>query len=82
MSTTVEVDWNDPCARAEALRRSYYDIVSGLEKRVRFGDREVWYSGENLIDLKKELRLAEEQCAAKSGGRPRRYAIRAGSRTI
>lgn len=77
-----DVDWSDPCARAEALRKSYYDIVSGLERRVRFGDREVWYSEQNLGDLKKELRLAEEQCAAKNGDRPRRYAIRAGSRTI
>lgn len=79
----MAIDWTDPCARADALRRAYYEIVAtGGAKRIRFSDREVWFSQAELATLKAELLAAENECAASNGGTPkrRRFAIRAGSR--
>lgn len=81
----MAVDWSDPCARAEALRKAYYALVSGeLEQRVRVrggdGEEDVTFNAANVELLRSELRSAEAECAAKNGTVGRRFAIRAGHR--
>ncbi len=82
----MAVNWTDPCARAEALRGAYFALVSGQsEQTVRFrsndAEQEVRFQAANLDVLRTELRAAEAECAAAQGaaGRPRRFAITAGS---
>ncbi|MDC7784776.1 hypothetical protein PQJ75_00725 [Rhodoplanes sp. TEM] len=81
----ADVDWSDPCARAAALRAAYYAIVGGQgTQRIRFADREVWFTATKIDVLRTELRQAEAECAAKQGvdSPHRRFAIRAGSRRL
>lgn len=81
------VDWTDPCARAAALRTAYYQMLGGqqeIEIRTRTLDAEelVRFAPTDLSKLESELRAAEGECAAQTGGvNPnRRFAITAGSR--
>jgi hypothetical protein len=79
----MPVDWQDPCARAAALREAYYTLVQGGEQSVRLknGDHEeeVTYGKTDLARLASELRQAEADCAAVNGTAGRRYAIRGGA---
>lgn len=84
-----DVNWSDPCARAEALRNAYYEaLAGGTSRRVRFraGDNEQEVqqsiSGGTLADLRKAMWEAEDECRASQGLEPlrRRVVIRAGSR--
>ncbi|ACL57431.1 hypothetical protein [Methylobacterium nodulans] len=77
------VDWTDPCARATALRTAYFGLLSGQhEQRIRFRngdvDEDVWFTAPKIDLLRTELADAEAQCAARSLGKPRRFAFTAG----
>lgn len=83
----MAVDWNDPCARATALRDAYYALISGqTESLIKYvgpeGEREVRYQPAKLEVLKAEWNAAAAECAEQTGAsnRSRRFAIRAGSR--
>lgn len=79
-------DWTDPCARAEALRSAYYQLLTGasavkvtIKANDTLQDTEFQKTDMNL--LLQALREAEAECAANTpGSTPRRFAIRAGSR--
>lgn len=84
-----EVDWDDACARAQALKAAYYECLqNGTSTRVRFradGNEQEFQSampGASLAELKREWWAAEDECRAAQGLPPRhrRFAIRAGSR--
>lgn len=81
------VDWTDPCQRANALRGAYYTLLSGqqeIEIRTRTLDAEevVRFAPADMARLEAELRAAEGECAASTGGANpnRRFALTAGSR--
>lgn len=85
----MAVNWEDPCARAAALRGAYYALISGAsESMIRHstseGDEEVRFARADIAKLKSELVSAETECAILNGtavpGRSRRYAIRGGSK--
>lgn len=77
----AEVDWADPCARAEALRAVYYARLSGNQAtRIRFRastgeEREIESGSSNAAELRRELTIAETECAQKQG-KSRLFAIR------
>lgn len=81
----MAVDWTDPCARAAALRTAYFALIAGdREQRIRVSisgaEREVVYAAAKLELLASELRRAEAECSASTGGTAgRRYAIRGGA---
>ncbi|NMG39818.1 hypothetical protein GRZ55_11240 [Chelativorans sp. ZYF759] len=68
----VQVDFDDPCAVAKALRKAELAIVTGSGvATTRFGDDEVrWHAG-NLARLRELISQYEGQCAAKTGKRVR-----------
>ena len=83
------IDWDDPCARAKALRDAYFDrLAGGTAQRVRFrhGDNEqevqTSIAQGNLSILLREMQRAEDECRISRGLKPlnRRFAIRGGSR--
>lgn len=85
----IDVDWNDPCATAKALREARLRLISGgLPQRISHTSsettRDITYSAPNLDALENEIARAEAECAALTGGtitpRNRRYAMTAGSR--
>ena len=83
------IDWNDPCARAEALWQAYNRLISGSqESDVSYSangvTRRVRYGTANLDRLLNEIRAAEGECAELTGQgvRRRRYSIIAGSRRV
>ena len=89
MAETGEVDWCDPCERAKALKRAYFERLSGgssIRVRFRAGDNEQEYqsahAGMSLAELKRAWWEAEDECRALQGLPPlrRRFAVRAGSR--
>lgn len=76
------VDWDDPCARAAALRKAYFEIVRGqsvslIRVASAGGQREVRYTKPELATLRVEMDRAEDECLAAQGlpARPRRFAI-------
>lgn len=78
----MAVDWNDPCARAIALREAYYSLVSGqqevvIETRTLDAMDRVQFSAPNLASLRAEMERAESECAASTGATNpnRRHAI-------
>ena len=81
------VNYDDPCARAAALRASYYRLVQGeQEQTIRYlgngVDREVRYTPAKIELLMSALRTAEAECSVQQGTPPtrRRFAIQAGMR--
>jgi hypothetical protein len=76
-----EIDYSDPCAVLAELRPAYYKLLAGSKAvRVSFSDRTVDYSQTNLPLLRTEIARLESECAAKSGDRPKRRALQAGTR--
>jgi len=81
----MAVDWTDACARAEALREAYYNLVSGAKaQQVVYQDagqmRSVTYAS-SKVDLSRlldEIKLADQECAGGTINRTR-YAMRGGS---
>lgn len=91
MTDPTEIDWADPCARAEALRAAYFSrLEGGTSTRVRFraGSNEQEFqsshAGASLAELKRAMWEAEDECRALKGLPPlrRRFAMRAGSRRV
>lgn len=79
------INENAPCAAATALRAVYLNIVSGsAAQTVMFKsggngvERSVVYHKADPGRLLTVIRAFEDKCAMASGGRPRRYALRAG----
>jgi hypothetical protein len=81
----ADVDWNNPCQRAEALRTAYHErLTGGTSTRVRFrsGDSEQevqsTFPGGSLAELRNAMRDAEDECRKSQGLPPlrRRFAIR------
>jgi hypothetical protein len=82
---SIVIDENDPCAAATALRAVYLNLVAGgAAQSVMFKagasgvERSVVYHKADPGRLLTVIRGFEERCAMASGGRPRRYAVRAG----
>lgn len=79
------VDWTDACARAQALRTAYYELIAGRQAYeitylANGVSRAVKYSVTNMKLLVMEMREAEDECAAENGVTiRRRQAIVAGS---
>lgn len=68
----VQVDFDDPCAVADALRKAELSIVTGGGVATsRFGDDEVRWHASNITRLRELISRYEGQCAAKSGKRVR-----------
>lgn len=85
----VDVDWEDPCERAKALRDAYYNrLQGGTMQRVRFkhGDNEQEVQSGMMMGsldaLRRAMQDAEDECLISKGQNPRnrRFAITAGSR--
>lgn len=83
------VNWQDPCARADALWDAYNRIVSGTQEsdvtyQANGVTRRVRYAAANLAMLMNAIREAENECAIQEGRPParRRFAIIGGSRRI
>ena len=81
------VNWEDPCARATALRAAYFSMISGqheIEIRTRTLDAEemVRFDRADVTRLQNEIAAAERECALVQGRKPvsRRHAITAGFR--
>lgn len=78
----------DPCGTAAALRQAYADLVGGgMAQTVMFQggpngvQKSVSYTKADPARLLMLVREWEAKCAAESGGgRPRRFAMRAGGR--
>jgi hypothetical protein len=78
------IDLTDPCARAEYLRRAYYENISGnrayqISYTANGVARSVTYSVVDKNSLLAEIRNAEAECG-KATGRKRRFAITVGHR--
>lgn len=75
---TIEAD---PCARASALRAIKDKVISGgavveaEQEAGHGGRRRVKFSPASLEALNVEISAADAACSAKTGGRPRRFAI-------
>lgn len=79
------VNENDPCGAAAALRAVYYQLIAGgAAQTVTFKagpsgvERSTTFHKASPDRLLQVIRGFEEQCAAAQGGRPRRFAMRAG----
>ena len=74
----------DPCVAASQLRTVYHSLIMGRTvETVEFAagngsSRRVTYSAANLAELKNEIARMDAQCQSASGGRPRRFGLRAG----
>ena len=81
------IDPADPCAAANALRDVYYKLIAGQAAMIvsfKGGptgvERSVTYHKADSAALVAELRRFEDLCAATTGGKPKRFAVRAGGR--
>lgn len=77
----------DPCGTAAALRQAYADLVAGgTAQTVTFKggpngvEKSVSYTKADPSRLQMLVREWEAKCAALSGDKPRRFAMRAGGR--
>ncbi|MCQ0986410.1 hypothetical protein [Jiella marina] len=80
-----EVDADDPCALYAALYQAKLKMLDGtlaeeVEIRSAITNRRVRYSAASMKALDAELRHLQQQCQAKTSGRPARFAIQAGFR--
>lgn len=77
----MAIEQDDPCLRAKQLRAIRDDIMLGknvAETDFEAGNgtrRRVKFSAANLTMLNREIADADAACAARNGGRPRRFAI-------
>jgi len=88
MTDETAVDWNDPCARFQALQSAYFELVRGgqeAEIRTRTLDAEdlVRFTKADMNALRMEMRSAEGACLAAQGlpNPNRRFAIGLGYRS-
>lgn len=81
------INEDSPCDAAKALRAVYYRLIAGqapMTVTFRAGpngvERSATFNKADPGRLLQVIRGFEERCAATSGGKPRRYAVRAGGR--
>lgn len=84
----IQIDENDPCGTAAALRTAYANLIAG-----QAAARLVFRAGPNGVQREQEFHAAdagrllallrdyEGRCATAGGGRPRRFAVRGGGGT-
>lgn len=81
------IDWNDPCARFQALQTAYYQALAGDTRSVHFDtggghSQSVEFTPADKDGLKAEMTRAHAECKAKSGlALPGRFAIQVGARS-
>jgi hypothetical protein len=90
MATSVTVggmtwDLDDPCATYAALRQIRLKLIAGESiSEVQAGDanaqRRVRYNTASVEALDRAIAEAQSLCSQSDGGRPKRYAMRAGFR--
>jgi hypothetical protein len=87
MPEASDVNWEDPCARADALRKAYFSLIQGTNAyevtyQANGVTRTVRYSVIDTKQLLSELRTAEAECAELTGGASprRRYPMQLGAR--
>lgn len=79
-----ELNYDDPCALLAVLRPAYYGLLGGSKAETIEFDagngvrRKVTYARSNINTLRDEVRRLEAACAAKTDGRPRRFAMTPG----
>jgi hypothetical protein len=74
----ADIDWSDPCARAEHLKKHRAMLVAGeIEEATSTGDSSVRFTRANISALDDEIARAVAQCRALQG-RPRPKAGLAG----
>lgn len=78
----------DPCGTAAALRQAYADLIGGgTAQSVTFRggpngvEKSVSYTKADPSRLMALVREWEAKCSVSQGGRPRRFAMRAGGRS-
>lgn len=81
----LAINDDDPCGAAAQLRVAYASIVAGEKAETitfRAGaqgvERSVTYHRADADALKRLIAEYESKCAIKTGGRPRRFGLRAG----
>lgn len=75
------VDMTDPCAVWPVLQSTLDRLLAGeMVTRARFGDDDVEFNRGSIGALQSRIRELKSECEAKTSGRPRRFAIRAGFR--
>ena len=81
----MAVDWSDPCERAKALEKAYYELTSGqtlaeVEYRSNNTTRRRVFSRVDITRLEAEFRTAQAECQAKTNptAAPLRRGLRAG----
>jgi hypothetical protein len=81
----ISINDNDPCAAVVTLRTVYANLVGGMAAQgVSFQagpngvKRETTFHKADPAALLALIRQYENRCAALSGGRPRRFGMRAG----
>jgi hypothetical protein len=84
---SVIVDADDPCALYTVLYNTRLQMISGQSiGEVQAGDanaqRRIRYNTASLSALDAELARLADLCAQSSGGRPSRFAMRAGFRRL
>ena len=73
----------DPCAALQALRPAYMKMrVEGGVQSVSFRDRKVEMGKGDLESFGALIAELEAQCAERTGGPRRRFAITAGARRV
>lgn len=89
MPDAGDVDWSDPCARAETLRNAYFSLIGGSQAydvtyQANGITRSVKYSVIDTQQLLSELRTAEAECAGMTGAESprRRYPMQLGARRV
>lgn len=71
----------DPCAALAAIRPIYMQMrIEGTVKRIKFRDRDTEFQPADLSSIVELIAQLESDCAEKSGGQKRRFAITAGAR--
>lgn len=66
----VEIDFDNPCAIASALRKAELTIATGGGVvMTRFADHEVRWSETNLVRLREMIMDYERRCNAQNGRR-------------
>lgn len=82
----MTVDYSDPCAVVPLLREAYYALLAGEKAQtVTFEavdgiKRTTTYHKADIAALAAEIRRLDGECAAKTTGRPARFAISTGGR--
>lgn len=77
------IDMRDPCALWPKLQEVYDRLLAGEQVvEARFGTDQKRWQPTDMRALAARITALKSECAAKSGGRPRRHAIRAGFRNL